>query len=139
MCYEVGVGVGDGKKTRMLRSGRDLKCKRCHYHGQRQHHGDRYVHCECIASPEEDDEAGFAILNSGCVFHRRRPLSSASVKSKNQHSCLSKVFSSISSPNHFEIPHVGLHPILEGLSGLLKPPTRFMYCRYCVFFSFLTA
>ena len=27
----------------------------------------------------------------------------------------------------------------DGLSGLLKPPTRFMYCLYSVFFSFLTA
>ena len=27
---------------------------------------------------------------------------------------------------------------LDGLSGLLKPPIRFMYCRYSVFFSFRT-
>lgn len=27
---------------------------------------------------------------------------------------------------------------LLGLSGLLKPPRRFMYCLYSVFFSFLT-
>ena len=30
-------------------------------------------------------------------------------------------------------------PYLLGLRGLLNPPTRFMYCRYSVFFSFLTA
>lgn len=30
-------------------------------------------------------------------------------------------------------------PYRFGLNGLLNPPTRFMYCLYVVFFSFLTA
>lgn len=35
------------------------------------------------------------------------------------------------------LPHPLSHNLV-GLKGLLNPPTRFMYCRYSVFLSFLT-